>query len=96
VPGYEKYGISADMVERVKAKMKDRAAKERVKTVLANVSKTDLQNRATVKRLVGLACKALGEKPTDGEVERIVRFVVDQRIDPNNAIHLLKLWNMFR
>jgi hypothetical protein len=96
VPAYEKYGISVELVERMKGKMKEPATKERVKTVLTNVSKTDLQNRAKVKKLLGLATKALGEKLTDQQTDNVVRFVVAQKIDPNNALHLIKLWNMFR
>lgn len=93
---YEKYGISTELVERVKVKMKDPATKERVKTVLHNVSKTDLQNRAKVKRLIGLTTKALGEKLSDQQTEKVVQFVLAQKIDPNNTFHLIKLWNMFR
>ncbi|REJ16600.1 MAG: serine/threonine protein kinase, partial [Paenibacillaceae bacterium] len=28
--------------------------------------------------------------------ERIIAFVIAQRIDPNNTLHLLRLWSMFR
>jgi len=93
---YEKYGISTELVERVKLKMKDPAAKERVKTVLQNVSKSDLQNKAKVKKLLALTSKALGEKLTDQQTENIVKFVLAQKIDPNNTFHLIKLWGMFR
>lgn len=93
---YEKFGISTDMVERVKIKMKDPAVKERVKTVLHNVSKTDLQNRTKVKKLLRLTAKALGERLTEQQTELIVRFVIAQKIDPRNTFHLIKLWNLFR
>lgn len=96
MPAYEKYGISAETVERVKWKMKDPVMKERVKAVLHNVSKADLQQRATVKRLLGLASKALGEKLSDQQADNIVRFILAQKIDPNNTLHLIKLWSMFR
>jgi uncharacterized protein YpuA (DUF1002 family) len=96
MPSYEKYGISVELVERVKQKMKDPIVKERVKTVLNNVTKVDLQNRATVRKLVGLTAKALGEKLSEQQTDNIIRFVLAQKIDPNNALHLIKLWNMFR
>ncbi|WP_199617860.1 stage VI sporulation protein F [Paenibacillus alkalitolerans] len=96
MPGYEKYGISVELVERVKAKMKDPVVKERVKTVLNNVTKVDLQDRAKVRKLLGLTSKALGEKLSEQQADNVVRFVLAQKIDPNNALHLIKLWNMFR
>jgi hypothetical protein len=96
LPAYEKYGISVELVERIKIKMKDPAMKERVKTMLGNVSKKDLQDRAAVNSLLGLTSKALGEKLTDEQTDNIIRFVLAQKIDPSNALHLIKLWNMFR
>ncbi len=94
--GYEKYGISSELVNRIKEKMKDPAAKERVKTVLQNVTKTDLQNRAKVKKLLGLTCRALDEKISERQSDNIIRFVLAQNIDPKNTLHLIKLWSMFR
>jgi hypothetical protein len=76
--------------------MKDPSTKERIKTVLTNVSKTDLQNRAKVKKLLSLTTKAMGEKLSDQQNDNLVRFVLAQKIDPNNALHLIKLWHMFR
>ncbi len=93
---YEKYGISPQLVERMQMKMKDPAVKERVKTVLNNVTKNDLQNRATVKKLLYLCAKATGEKLSDKQLENLIQFVLAQKIDPNNTFHLIKLWNMFR
>ncbi|WP_238392625.1 stage VI sporulation protein F [Paenibacillus antri] len=96
MPAYEKYGISVQMVDRVKTKLKDPAAKERLKTAVGTVTKADLQSRSTVKRLLGLACKALDEKLTDAQKENVIRFVLDQKLDPNNPLHLIKMWNLFR
>lgn len=96
MPAYEKYGIGAELVERVKAKLKDPATKERVKAAVGHVSKADLQHRPTVKRLLGAACKALGEKLSDRQSDAIIRFVLERKIDPNNPLHLIKLWNLFR
>ncbi|WP_274361537.1 stage VI sporulation protein F [Paenibacillus thermotolerans] len=93
---YEKYGISPELVERVKTKLKDPVVKERVKTVLNNVTKVDLQDRAKVKKLLALTSKAVGEKLNDNQSDQIIRFIISQKIDPNNALHLIKLWNMFR
>lgn len=96
MPAYEKYGISSELVERVKVKMKNPAAKERLKTAVGTVTKADLQNRATVKRLIVLASKAIDEPITEGQRETLTRFVLEQKIDPNNPLHLIKLWNLFR
>ncbi|HZG58391.1 stage VI sporulation protein F [Paenibacillus sp.] len=96
MPAYEKYGISEELVERVKAKLKEPAAKERVKTALGHVTKADLQDRAKVRRLIGLGSKAVGETLSERQTETLIRFVLEQRIDPKNPLHLIKLWNLFR
>ncbi|MDO7905235.1 stage VI sporulation protein F [Paenibacillus sp. JX-17] len=93
---YQKYGISPELVERIKAKMKNPAAKERVKKLLEGVTKADLQNTGKVQRLVKSACTILNERLSPAQEQQIVTFVISQRIDPNNTFHLLKLWGMFR
>lgn len=93
---YEQYGITRDQVERVKRKMKNTDIKERVKRTLSQLTKADLQNRGKVRHLVKVLSKQLGESLTPKQEEHIVSFVIDQKIDPNNTFHLLKLWGMFR
>ena len=94
--GYQQYGIRPELVERVKRKMKNPATKERMKALLNGVTKYDLQDRAKVRRLVRSAAASLNEPLTSDLEERIVAFVIAQRIDPNNTLHLLRLWSMFR
>ncbi|MBW7474150.1 stage VI sporulation protein F [Paenibacillus oenotherae] len=93
---YTKYGIRPEFVERVKVKMKNKAVKERIKLALDGVNKYDLQDRAKVKRLVRTSAKILQETLTESQEEQLISFVLGQRIDPNNTLHLLKLWAMFR
>ncbi|MDR9852779.1 stage VI sporulation protein F [Paenibacillus sp. VCA1] len=94
--GYQQYGISPALVARVKQKMKNQATKERIKGILEGVSKVDLQNPAKVQRLVKSASGILKEPLSSAEEQQIVKFVLAQRIDPNNTFHLIKLWGMFR
>ncbi|WP_438351810.1 stage VI sporulation protein F [Paenibacillus sp. FA6] len=94
--GYQQYGISPQLVERIKLKMKNPAMKERVKDLVHGVSKQDLQNGPKVQRLVRSTASLLKEKFTPAEEEKMVRFILSQRIDPNNTFHLIKLWGMFR
>ncbi|HEY0828835.1 MAG TPA: stage VI sporulation protein F [Bacilli bacterium] len=94
--GYQQYGISSELVERVKHKMKNEAVKERIKSLLDGITKTDLQNRLTVKKLVERVSKVLGESLSDAEAQRIINFTIEQKINPNNTFHLIKLWGMFR
>lgn len=94
--GYQQYGIEPQLVERVKRKLKHPEYKERAKVVLHGVTKADLQDRVKVKKLTAQMSKAIGEPLTDQQAERIVQFVIAQKIDPNNTFHLLKLWGMFR
>lgn len=93
---YEMYGISEEMVRRVKTKLKDPETKERLKAAVGRVTKADLQSRPTVRRLLSVAAKTLGEPLGDRQADDITRFVISLKIDPNNPLHLIKIWNMFR
>ncbi|MHA7963631.1 stage VI sporulation protein F [Paenibacillus sp. CAU 1782] len=93
---YQNYGIKPQFVERVKQKLKNPAVKERIRGLLAHVTKYDLQDRSKVRRLVKSAAVILQEKLTESQEDGIVAFVIAQKIDPNNTFHLLKLWGMFR
>ncbi|MFE4711786.1 MULTISPECIES: stage VI sporulation protein F [Paenibacillus] len=94
--GYQQYGISPQLVDRIKVKMKNKAVKERIKTMIEGVSKKELQETATVRKLVRNSSAVLNEKLTSAQEEQIVRFVIAQKIDPNNTFHLIRLWGMFR
>lgn len=76
--------------------MKNPVLKEKVKKKLEGVTKRDLQQPAKVKRLIQSISKLLEIQLTTTQEERIKQFVLDQKIDPNNTFHLIKLWNMFR
>ncbi len=93
---YTKYGVSPDLVERVKIKLKNPEVKERVKMILHGITKADLQDRTKVKKLLSLTSKAMGESISAQQSENIVSFIIAQKIDPGNTLHLLKLWSMFR
>ncbi|MFD2116900.1 stage VI sporulation protein F [Paenibacillus yanchengensis] len=93
---YQNYGVSPELVARVKRKMKNPLYKDKMKKLLDGVTKADLQNRAKVRRLVKQSAAIVSEKLTDHEEQQMVAFVLAQKIDPNNTIHLLKLWSMFR
>lgn len=93
---YTKYGISPQLVERVKMKMKNPLMKDRVKATIEGVTKQDLQDRAIVRRMVRRAAQILNEPLTDTQEEQVVKFIIAQKIDPKNTFHLIKLWGMFR
>lgn len=93
---YQNYGIKPQLVERVKLKLKNPTIKDKIRQLLAHVTKYDLQDRTKVRKLVKSAAVILQEKLTDVQEEQIVNFVLAQKIDPNNTFHLLKLWGMFR
>ena len=93
---YHQYGISPQLVERIKLKMKNPAIKERVKNMINGVSKQDLQDGAIVRRLVRNAAGVMSEKLSSTQEEQIVKFIIAQKIDPNNTFHLIRLWGMFR
>ncbi|CAM2872162.1 stage VI sporulation protein F [Paenibacillus taichungensis] len=94
--GYQQYGISPQLVERIKTKMKNPAVKERIKKLIDGVTKSDLQDKAKVRRLVKSSAVILNENFSTTQEEQFVAFVLAQKIDPNNTFHLIKLWGMFR
>ncbi|MFX3633315.1 MAG: stage VI sporulation protein F [Candidatus Pristimantibacillus sp.] len=93
---YQKYGIRPQLVERVKTKMQNPVVKDRIRLLLGNVTKYDLQDRVKVKKIVKSAAVIVQEQLTDTQEDQIIAFVLGQKIDPNNTLHLLKLWAMFR
>ncbi len=93
---WQKFGIQPQLVERVKFKLKNPAVKDRMKRLLEGVTKYDLQDRLKVRQLVRAAARILNEPLTDIQEEQIVAFVLAQKIDPQNTLHLIKLWAMFR
>jgi len=93
---YEKYGISRSLVERIKAKMKNKHTKEKVSAALDGITKRDLQNPKKIRALMSKVERILGVQLTETERRAIVLFILDQKIDPKNTFHLIKLWGMFR
>jgi uncharacterized protein YpuA (DUF1002 family) len=93
---WQKFGIKPEFVERVKVKMKNPATKERIKGLLDGVTKYDLQDRTKVRRWVKTFAKILNEPLTESQEDQMVNFVISQKIDPSNTLHLIKLWTMFR
>ncbi|WP_339315599.1 stage VI sporulation protein F [Paenibacillus sp. FSL R10-2734] len=94
--GYQQFGISPQLVERIKLKMKNSAVKDRIKNMINGISKQELQDTAVVRRLVKNASGVLNEKLTSTQEDQIVKFIIAQKIDPNNTFHLIRLWGMFR
>lgn len=94
--GYQQFGISPQLVERIKLKMKNSTVKDRIKNMINGISKQELQDPAVVRRLVRNASGVLNEKLTSTQEDQIVKFIIAQKIDPNNTFHLIRLWGMFR
>jgi hypothetical protein len=94
--GYQDYGIDRTFVERIKIKMKNPQLNQRVQMILKGITKSDLQDRTKLNRLLGKIAKVLNEKLTDRMADNIITFVIAQKIDPNNTFHLIKLWGIFR
>jgi cytochrome c-type biogenesis protein CcmH/NrfG len=94
--GYQQFGISQQLVQRVKTKMKNPAVKDRIKQLVEGLTKADLQDPGKVRRLVKTASGILNERLTSVQEEQMTQFVLAQRIDPKNTFHLIRLWGMFR
>lgn len=93
---YQQYGIDPVLVERLKKKAKKQPHRDRVKRIAEGVTREDLQNRASVRRLITRVSHTLGETIPGEQAELMTEFIVSQGIDPNNALHLIKLYAMFR
>lgn len=93
---YQSYGIDRDWMSALKKKAKDPARKERIKELADGVTKQDLQNREKVGELIRRGMKILGEKPSPKQIEQLTQFIIDQKIDPQNMFHLIKMWGMLR
>lgn len=93
---WQKFGIKQEFVDRVKLKMKNPATKERIKGLLDGVTKYDLQDRAKVRKWTKTFARILNEPLTETQEDQLVNFIIAQKIDPNNMLHLIKLYTMFR
>jgi uncharacterized protein YpuA (DUF1002 family) len=93
---WQKFGIKAEFVERVKVKMKNQATKDKIKGILEGVTRYDLQDRAKVRRWVKQFARILNESLTESQEDQLVNFIIAQKIDPSNMLHLIKLYTMFR
>jgi|GEM_PF-153485 hypothetical protein len=93
---YMEYGIDPDLVHAVKQRLKDPVLRERVKNMLQGVTKEHLQHPATIRQLITAISNVLGITVSEQQAANITRFVIAQKIDPNNMLHLMKLWGMFR
>lgn len=93
---YVQYGIDPQLVYVVKQRLKDPIIRERVKNMLQGVTREHLQDPATVRHLIDAVSSVIGVAISEQQAVNITYFVIDQKIDPNNMFHLIKLWNMFR
>ena len=93
---YSEYGIEREWVEKLRKKAKDPLKKERLKELADGLTREDLADPETVVFLVDRGLRILNEKTPERQKQQMVRFVLEQKIDPNNMLHLLRLWNMFR
>lgn len=93
---YQQYGISPELVEHAKARLKQPDVKERVKPLVRHLTRADLQNRTKVRSLLRQIANIADISLSQEQAEAIVRFVISQNIDPQNRLHLLRLWGMFR
>lgn len=94
---YQQYGISPQLVERIKLKMKNRVLKERVKQQIEGVTKADLQNKAKVRHLVKTTSAILNERLTATQEELRITYTKAHTNRPATILILitpsLRLWN---
>jgi tRNA U38,U39,U40 pseudouridine synthase TruA len=92
----EQYGLDQQWIREVKERFKDQRVTDQVKRLIDGVTKEDLQSRSFLTRKIRRIVPVLGMTITQKQAEGIIQFIIDQKLDPNNTWHLIKLWNMLR
>ncbi len=87
--------VDPALIRKIKLKMKQADKKEQVKALLQGLSRADLQNRTHVKSLMRMVSQILNEPISAAQLDSWSNWIVAQRINPNNKLHLLRLWSMF-
>lgn len=64
--------------------------------MLQGVTKEDLQSRHYVTSMVKKIIPVIGVMVTQKQARGVIQWILDEKIDPNNSWHLMKLWNTFR
>jgi hypothetical protein len=92
----EQYGIEHQWIVAVKARLKEPKALDRVKRIIEGVTKEELQSRSYLMQKLKQIVPVVGISMTKKQAEGVIQFIIDQKIDPNQTWHLIKLWNLFR
>lgn len=92
----EAYGLEAEWISKVKQKLGQPEVMEKVTPVIQGLTQQDLQSRPVIVKKLKQLIPIVGIKLNRRQAEGLIRFIIDQKIDPNNTWHLIKLWNVFK
>lgn len=92
----ETYGLSADWISKVKSRIMEPAVMNQLQVILQGVTKDNLQSRCYVVSLIQKIIPIIGVQVSQKQARGVIQWILDEKIDPNNSWHLMKLWNTLR
>jgi hypothetical protein len=92
----KQYGLNKQWIREVKSRCEDQIIMDQVKKLVDGVTKEDLQSEQFLTRKIKQIAPVIGVKISRQHADGVIRFIRDQKIDPDNTWHLIKLWNIFR
>jgi hypothetical protein len=81
--------------DKVRLAIRKPGNREKLVRLLRGVSKVELQQASKVRILLEKVGKELQVHFTPTELATLTNYFVSLRIDPNNPLHLIKLWTVF-
>jgi hypothetical protein len=81
--------------DKIRQAIRQPGQKDKLARLLRGVTKSDLQQASKVRTLVEQLGRDLRIHLTATEVATLTTYFISLRIDPNNPLHLIKLWSIF-
>ncbi|WP_240666561.1 stage VI sporulation protein F [Longirhabdus pacifica] len=94
--GYKEYGVDEEIINKVKKKLKQPKMRGKIIGIFSSASKADLQSKVQLKKMVRQLSRTTGVTIGPKQSQNMVSFIMDQKIDPNNPLHLIKIISMFK
>lgn len=81
--------------DKIRKAIRQPGQKNKLASLLRGVTKADLQQASKVRQLIEQLGRDLRISLNSIEVATLTTYFISLRIDPNNPLHLIKLWSIF-
>lgn len=81
--------------DKIRQAIRQPGQKEKLARLLRGVTKADLQQPSKVRILIEQLGRDVCVHLTATEIATLTTYFISLRIDPNNPLHLIKLWTIF-